>query len=480
MTWDNFIAISPVLAFMLGPIVLMLAIAVRRSHTVTALLSYCVLALTALLALNAASVAPRQLTQLLIVDNFGLFYLLLITAVTAVLMHLGVRYLANRESHPEEYYVLLLLAAGGAAIMGMSTHFASFYLGLEVLSVSQYGLVAYVRRDRRGVEAGIKYLVLAAASAAFMLFGMALVYAEFGSMHFAVLAHATETQVHNAVVLLGVAMIFVGIGFKLSVAPFHLWAPDIYEGSPVPVAAFTATVAKIGVIAILVRYFAIENTPVSESLYGVIAITAAISMLAGNLLALIQHNIKRLLAYSSIAQIGYLSVSFLHGGHLTSEGVAYYLVAYSLGSLAVFGVVMTVSASLRRPYDMERLEDFAGLYWRNKTLAIVMTIGLLSLAGIPLTAGFVGKLYMVLAGAEARYWWLLVVLAFSSVIGVYYYLRIILLLFSRGKAYPPLATASPIAPSQRAALIALSGLSILLGVFPAPLISVIEAITLSR
>jgi len=471
-------AASPLIILTLGPIGVMLSIGWRRRHSTTLTLSLLLLILAGFASLQAMSVAPRQLTPLLLIDRFGLFYLTFIIVLSGSLLLLGVQYLAHKESHPDEYYVLFLLATAGACVMVVSTHFASFYLGLEVLSISQYGLIAYVRRDRRGAEAGLKYLILAATSAAFILFGMALIYAEFGTMQFAILAHATPKQVENSVVLLGVAMVFAGIGFKLSVVPFHLWTPDVYEGAPIPVAAFTATVAKISVLAVLVRYFALEHAPVSQSLLGIVAISAAVSMLAGSLLALIQHNIKRLLAYSSITHIGYISVLFLTGGALTHGGVAYYLIAYSAATLAAFGVVMTTSASLRRPYDIERLEDFAGLYWRNKTLAIVLTISLLSLAGIPLTAGFIGKLYVVFAGAKSEYWWLLIVVALSSVVGVYYYLRIVLILFSRTKTYPPLATAAPVALPQRIILLTLSGISLGLGIYPAPLISVVQAIFL--
>ncbi len=476
MTSADFIVLSPLIALGLTPIALMLAIAVGRRHSVSLGIASAGLIAAFALVIFAASEAPHQVTGLILIDIFGLFYIALTIGIALVVLALGYDYLAHREAQPEEYYILIVIATAGACVMSVSTHFISFYLGLEILSVAQYGLVAYVRRDRRGTEAGLKYLVLAAASAAFLLFGMALVYAELGTMSFADLANASEEQVLNHVVLLGVAMMFASIGFKLSIVPFHYWTPDIYEGAPPSVTAFTATAAKIGVFAMLLRYFANDTAPVSQALPLFVSVAAAASMILGNLMALIQNNLKRMLAYSSIAHMGYLAVAFLAANKTTGDTIAFYMIGYSAASLAAFGVIMALSTGFGRAHDVERLDDFRGLYRTNPALALVLLISLLSLAGIPLTVGFLGKLYIVLAGAEVERWTLLVILALSSAIGAYYYLRVALMLFAEVPADAPVHSRLALPLTIKLTLAGLTVLLIVLGVYPAPLLAFVHGL----
>jgi NADH-quinone oxidoreductase subunit N len=413
---------------------------------------------------------------LLTVDAFGLFFVTATIAVAIITLALGYSYLAHREGQPEEYYILIVIATAGAAIMALSTHFMSFYLGLEILSVSQYGLLAYVRRDSRGTEAGLKYLVLAAASAAFLLYGMALVYAELGTMEFAKLAAATPEQMHNKVVLLGVAMMFASIGFKLSVVPFHLWTADVYEGAPAPVVAFVATASKLGMFAVLVRYFAGGEAALPQSLALCIGVAAAASMIVGNLLALIQRSLKRLLAYSSIAHMGYVLVAFLATRETAGETVAFYMVAYSASTLAAFGVIMTLSTGYGRVHELDKIEDYRGLYRSHPIPALVLLVSLLSLAGIPLTAGFLGKFYIVLAGAQTGAWTLLVILALSSAVGSFYYLRAAVALFTAPAADAERAAAIRIAPVMQLLLAGLAIAQILMGTLPSSLLAIIHSL----
>ena len=476
MNSAQFTALAPLMVLTVAPIVVMLLIAVRRRHRVCLWATLGLLALTLALIVRASGKASVAITGLLLIDNFALFYMALTVLITIGVVLVGLRYMAREESQPEEYYILLLIAAGGACAMAASSHFASFYLGLEILSVAQYTLVSYVRRDRRGTEAGLKYVILAAASAAFLLFGMALVYAELGTMQFDALAHAPAEQLQNKVVLLGAAMMFAAIGFKLSIVPFHLWPADVYQGAPTPVTALIATAAKAGVFAVLVRYFAVENSHVAHSLHLFVAITAAASMLAGNALALVQQNVKRLLAYSSIAHMGYLSVAFLAGGQMANDAVAVYLAAYAAATLGAFGVIIAVAPHIHGGEGMERIEDYRGFFWAQPFLGTIFIISLLSLMGIPLTAGFLGKVYVVIAGAQDAHWIVLVILALSSVMGVVYYLRLILLVVSR----PTVERLSlvPINPplGVKSVLFLASVVTLLLGVYPAPLLAITRAI----
>ena len=317
------------------------------------------------------------------------------------------------------------------------------------------------------MEAGIKYLVLAGSSSAFLLFGIALVYADLGTMDFARIAHllAIRQDPNLTLLLPGVAMIITGIGFKLALVPFHMWTQDVYQGAPAPVTAFVATVSKGGMFALLLRYF---NQSGANRFTSVLLV----SMFAGNLLALYQNNVKRILAYSSIGHMGYLLVAFEVGGLMGADAVVFYLVAYFVMTLCAFAVVTVLSEQHR---DADQLEDYRGLFWRRPILALVFTAMLLSLAGIPLTAGFLGKFYIVAAGAAVGAWALLLILVVTSVIGLFYYLRIVVVLYQQlagsDRNHQPVPRR---APAATLALAALTVVLVWLGVYPALWIKVIQ------
>ena len=380
--------------------------------------------MVAILLLRTAT--PHGGTALLTLDGYARFYTGLILAATAAVTLLSVGYLEQIADQRDEYYVLLLLAALGSLVLVAATHFVSFFLGLELLSVSLYALIAYSRTREESIEAGIKYLVLAATSAAFLLFGMALVYAELGTLAFAGLTATPISTPDPLLALTGIGLIVVGFGFKLALVPFHLWTPDVYQGAPAPMTAFVATVSKGAMFALLVRYFSVVDLRSHHALVIVFTLLAIASMFAGNLLALLQSNVKRLLAYSSIAHLGYLLVAFLASGSLAVTAVTFYLVAYFVTTLGAFGVVTVLSTGER---EAESLDDYRGLVVRRPWLAVLFTAMLLSLAGIPLTAGFVGKFYLTVAAGGAGLWPLLVVMMVTSGIGLFYYLRVIVAMF---------------------------------------------------
>ena len=262
-----------------------------------------------------------------------------------------------------------------------------------------------------------------------------------------------------------------GIGFKLGVVPFHLWAPDVYEGAPAPVTAFLATVSKGAIFALLLRYFYSSGAQQFRPVFLLFAIIAIASMLIGNLLALLQNNIKRILAYSSIAHMGYLLVAFEAGGSAASEAIAFYLVAYFITTIGAFGVVTVLSAGER---DADTLEDYTGLFWRRPMLASIFTLMLLSLAGIPVTAGFFAKFSVVAAGASAGIWGLILILVITSVIGLFYYLRVVVTMFARVQEEAP--RAEPHAMGGSYVLVALTILLVWLGVYPVFLLNVIRTV----
>jgi NADH-quinone oxidoreductase subunit N len=334
MSTRDLFALLPMLLIAASAVVVMLGIASRRDPALAAGLTVAGLAAAFVSIFAAASVVPRQVTPLLLVDSYALFYTGLLIASAAVVAVLSYQYFESHEGQREELYLLLLLATLGCVVLVTSSHFASFILALEVLSVSLYGMVAYLTDRKPALEAGIKYLILASASAAFLLFGMALIYAAAGTMQFSQLRDLSPGG-SEITLLFGVALTVTGIGFKLGVVPFHLWTPDVYQGSSPPVAAFVATTSKTAMVALLLRYFYLSGALQNHAVFLVFVIIATLSMCAGNFLALRQTNVQRILAYSSIAHFGYILVAFLASSTMAIEAVAFYLVGYTvtLGSI---------------------------------------------------------------------------------------------------------------------------------------------------
>lgn len=454
--------------------IVMLAIALYRNHRLTAFLSVLGLILCLFAIWPASAVAPRHVTPLFVIDRYALFYMGMMFAAGIAVLLLSYGYLAARRERPEEFYLLVLVATLGAAALVASDHFASFFLGLETLSISLLGLIAYPRDHGKPLEAGVKYLILAGISSAFLLFGMALVYARLGSMEFARIAALLSANdvPPDLYWLTGLALIFTGIGFKLSLVPFHMWAPDVYEGAPAPVAAFVAVVSKGAMFALLLRYFVTAHADSFGPAPMMIEIVAVASILVGNLLALLQSNLKRILAYSSIAHLGYLLVALLAGGALRIEAVTYYLVAYAVMTIGAFGIITVLSAS-NAAAEVEDLDAYRGLIWQRPWLGGVFAAMLLSLAGIPLTMGFIGKFYAIAGGVSAAMWPAVIALIIGSVIGLFYYLRVIVAICTPApEGAISYAGAVPIVGG--ATLAALTLMLIGLGVYPTPLVHLIQ------
>jgi NADH-quinone oxidoreductase subunit N len=480
MSARDTITLLPFIALTLSAVIVMLAGTFHHSHRLTVGLTLAGLVWTGAMLPITAARGGRQVTDLLLLDDYTLFFMGLLVLTTAGVVLISYGYLERREEHPHDYYTLLLLATLGGATLVASTHFASFFLGLEVLSVSLYTLIAYPRLRAGFIEAGVKYLVLAAATAAFLLFGMALIYAELGTMSLTALTHlhVTGGPAETSLLIGGFALVIVGIGFKLGVVPFHMWTPDVYQGAPAPVTAFVATVSKGAMVALLLRYFRQVSLTPHDTVWIIFAIIAAASMIAGNLLALLQANVKRLLAYSSIAHLGYILVAFLAVGRTAAVAVGFYLVAYFVTTLGAFGIVSELSGAEGR--DADRIDDYRGLAARRPLLAATFAVSLFSLAGIPLTAGFLGKFYVVTAGAGSRLWWLLIVLVASSTIGLYYYTRIVVAMYVQQPtdelSLSGLHGSNTLAGSRAgdSVLVVVTGLVLFLGIYPSPLIRLLE------
>jgi NADH-quinone oxidoreductase subunit N len=430
MSKADLIALIPLWILSSAAILIFFSVSVKRNHKVIFLITVLSFIGDFIYLVTYSIHNPHVIEPLLVFDGFGIFNIGLILLTTLIVAMMSYAYFEQREERKEEYYILLILASLGTCIMVISKHFVSLFLGLEILSVSLYALIAYLRTRERSDEAGIKYLILAAFSSAFLLFGMALVYATTGSMEFTAIANWLNNNFNEMPLMMmaGFGLMIVGVGFKLGVVPFHMWTPDVYEGAPAPVTAFIATASKGGMVALLVRFFNTLNGYQYESMVWIFASVAIASMFIGNFLALRQNNVKRILAYSSIAHLGYLLVAFLAGGKMGMEAISFYLVAYFITSLGAFGILATLSDKER---DAELLEDYRGLLWSRPITATAFSAMLLSLAGIPLTAGFIGKFYVIAAGVQSNLWLLALILVINSVIGLYYYIKIMAVMFDK-------------------------------------------------
>ena len=472
-------SLAPLMILIAAVLVDLLAITVRRNHVVVAGITIFGFA-AAFAGLPWFSWSSLNMSlSMITVDKFAVFFWGLFLAAALIITLSSFAYLKRHHGHREEFYILLLLATLGAMTLVAATHLAIFFLGLETLSVALYSLIAYTHLRRPSLEAGIKYLMLAGASTAFMLFGMALLYLQTGWLDLACIAEVLGNgKLITAPLLVwaGLALFVVGLGFKLAVVPFHIWTPDVYQGAPAPATAFIATISKGAMAAFLLRFFSSAGLTIGDPLWTVLAAMAIGSMFLGNLLALRQDNLKRILAYSSIAHMGYVLVAFLAGGPAARQAVAFYLVTYFAATLMAFGLIAALST---RKYEAEGINDFRGLFWRRPLLGALMAGALLSLAGIPLTAGFIGKYYVVATGVQTSLWVLVGVLAINSVIGLYYYLRVIAAMCRPVEAEPESVAAPVWSLSGGIALAALALAILWLGIWPEPLLQIIRAAGLS-
>ena len=475
LTAHHFTALLPLLVTSLTIVVVMLAIAWKRSHSTTFILSVGGLNLALLSIIPAMKVAPLAVTPLMVVDSFAGFYMALTLVATLACVTLAHAYMEGFPGNREELYLLMLLSAAGGLVLVSTEHLAGLFIGLELLSVPIYGMVAYAFFNKHTLEAGIKYMVLSAVGSAFLLFGMALLYADSGSLTFAGIgASLADSTGQNSLAHVGIGLMLIGLAFKLSLVPFHLWTPDVYQGAPAPVTAFLVSASKVAVFAVLLRLYQMSPATAGGWLSDLLSVIAIASILVGNLLALTQSNLKRLLGYSSIAHFGYLLVALIASKGMAVEAIGVYLTTYVVSSLGAFGVVTLMST----PYhgrDADALFEYRGLFWRRPYLTAVLTLMMLSLAGIPLTAGFIGKFYIITVGVQEQLWWLLGAMVMGSAIAVFYYLRVMVTLFMQ--EHTSLTHDAPMNWGVRAGgimLLAIAALTFLLGVYPQPLLQLLQ------
>jgi NADH-quinone oxidoreductase subunit N len=418
-----------------------------------------------LVALAAIGLSARHegpaYSGLIVVNPFSLFLHTIVVGVAALAILGSFHYLDEERIQRGEYYALILFASAGMGILAGANELVTAFLGLEMSSISSYVLAGFRRSALKSNEASLKYFVLGSFATAFFLYGIAMVYGATGTTNIEAIQKAVASAPSSSLLILGVGMIFVGLGFKVVAAPFHVYAPDVYEGAPTPVTAFLASGPKAATFALMLRVFYTAFSNANPIWVWAIWIAAVLSMFVGNLAALAQSNVKRMLAYSSIAHAGYILVAFAASTEIGIAAVLFYLAAYALMKLGAFLVVTQVGGIGEKRLE---IKDYAGLGTQQPVLAACFTLFLLSLLGLPATAGFLGKFYAFQAALDSRLVWLVVLAAINSVIGAYYYLRVIVAMyfwdpqteFPTTKVGPPITVALSLAAAG----------TVYLGIFP--------------
>ena len=419
---------------------------------------------------------------MLVVDDYALFFKAFFLVLGIVVVLSSVEYVKRHLDYPGEYYGILLFTVVAAMLLAASRELLTAYISLELLSFGLYVLVAYDRYNPKSNEGGTKYILLGALSSAFLLYGISQVYGLLGTTRFDGIAEVlAATSGMSPGVVVGLVMIVAGLGFKVAAVPFHMWAPDAYEGAPIPITAYLAVGSKAAAFALVLRLFGEALIPAAADWQMVIVILAALTMVVGNLGALVQSNIKRLLAYSSVGHVGYLLMGIAalaavdaDGGtstelsHLASNGVMLHLVAYGITNMAAFLAV----ATMFNVTGSEEVASLAGAARRAPMVALVMAVALFSLAGLPIFAGFASKFYLFSAAASQGLLWLAGLAIFTSLISLYYYLMVVRQMYIEPAADP----ARVRIPRATVALLGLLFVGmVVVGVYPAPLLDAIQS-----
>jgi NADH-quinone oxidoreductase subunit N len=426
--------------------------------------------LAALVAAIAANSDPGlSYSNMFIVDGFATFFRVLVIAVGILSLLSAVQYLKREHAESSEYYALLLFSVAGQCIMATANELIMVFIGLEISSIATYILAGYLRDDKRNNEAALKYFLLGSFATAFLLYGIAWIYGTTGSTNLMVIRNALLGSGGRNAVLAGTAagLMFVGFAFKVSAAPFQVWAPDVYQGAPAPVSLFMSAGPKAAAFAVFLRVFMTAFSPIVNRWEPFVWSSALLTMIVGNFAALTQTNIKRMLAYSSIAHAGYIMVAIAAHNQIGIAAAMFYLAAYALMNIGAFAVITHFS---RQGEKFVNTEDLAGLGWKQPVTAGLFAVFLLSLVGVPLTGGFFGKFYIFRAAIDANLVWLAVLGMLNSAVAAYYYLRVLVVMYMNEPGEATLAI-QPVSAGINATLWVSAIGTLLLGIFPSVLLN---------
>jgi NADH-quinone oxidoreductase subunit N len=406
-------------------------------------------------------------SDLMRVDAFSIFVHVIVIGAAALAILGSMQYLEVEGIQRGEYYALVLFATAGMGILAGANELVTAFVGLEMSSISTYVLAGFRKRAIQSNEASLKYFILGSFATAFFLYGIAMVYGATGTTRIDLVQTVLQGLPHPpALAILGLGLIFVGLGFKVVAAPFQIYAPDVYEGAPTPVTALLASAPKAATFALMLRIFYVSFGSASSIWFWAVWISAVLTMSIGNLAALVQSNVKRMLAYSSIAHAGYILVAFAASTAVGVAAVLFYLAAYALMKVGAFLVLAHLGQTGEKRLE---IQDYAGLGHKQPVLAACFSLFLLSLLGLPATGGFLGKFFAFQAALDSRIVWLVVIAAINSVVGAYYYLRVIVTMYfwEPSKEYAP----TSVAPALTVALSVATAGTIYLGLFPARILA---------
>lgn len=399
-------------------------------------------------------------------DAYALFFKTLFLLISTIIILMSIRYIKIERINLGEYYGLILFATVGMMLMASATDLLSFYLSLELMSMSLYVLTAFMRKDPKSIEAGIKYFLTGVFSSGLILYGIAFLFGATGTTNLGeIAAFLQENKVSsNPSLIMAFVLLIAGFGFKVSAVPFHMWAPDVYEGAPTPVTAFLSAGSKAAAFSVMLRVFIDAFALSTGNWWQIIWVIAVLTMSLGNLVALVQTNIKRLLAYSSIAHAGYILIGLITASQIGYAAILIYLVGYVFMTLGAFIlIILLCSANMKG----DQITDFKGIARTNPAVALAFIVFALSLVGIPPSAGFVGKLYLFNAAIQGGFYWLAIIGILNSVVSLYYYFRVVQVMYMDE---PNGATVLSFSPTIKVALGATAFLTLFLGLYPEPVI----------
>ena len=409
-------------------------------------------------------VAEYAFSNMIVIDRFALFFNSLFIVATIITILISINYIREESINYGEYYVLVLLATVGMMFMAKANDLMIVFLGLETLSISIYVLVGFLRTNVKSNEASLKYFLLGAFSSGFLLYGIALIYGATGTTKLPDIARYIENTPHllsNPMLLASIGLLIVGFGFKMALVPFHMWTPDVYEGAPTSITAFMSVGVKAAAFAAFLRVFLTSFPAFRVDWTMILWVLAVVTMTLGNIVAISQENIKRMLAYSSIAHAGFILVAMTAGGYMATASIMYYLMAYTVMNLGAFAVVIIYG---KKGEENILISDYAGAGFKYPFLSVAMVIFMFSLAGIPPLAGFIGKFYIFGAAVKQGFIWLAIIAVLNSVVATYYYLRVTVIMYMKEpvKEVGQLSYSIPIV----IALLATTFLTLHMGILP--------------
>lgn len=471
MTWSDVVYMLPEIILTIGASLLLIAPVIGwRARSEAAKWAMLVLLAVTFAAVWICSFAVTGLPQsrtfqaMFALDSFAIFFKLLFIAAMAMITLLSDDFLRESRYSAWEYYSLLAFALTGMLFMASGVHLATIYIGLELMSLSSYILAGFFKNEEKSTEAAMKYFVLGAVSSAILLYGISLIYGVTGSLNLLTIAAAMSKMIGNDALMFGIMLLGAGLCFKIAAVPFHVWTPDVYVGAPTPVSAFLSTASKGAAVAIFARIFYVGLHDFQLDWNNILAVISALSMILGNLAAITQDNVKRMLAYSSIGSAGYVLLGILSMNAMGLRGVLIYTLVYIFANLGIWATVLMLR---RHEYAGEQIDDFEGLSQRAPFWAFAMVIFLLSLGGIPPTAGFIGKYFLFAAAIQAGYGWLAIIAVLMSAVSIFFYFRIVVAMYLREGKEAEVAITTPLKFVAAVSLV----VTLLVGILPSPLVN---------